>query len=206
MKITLSNGEKISNDMLRHLARKLDKSGKISIIEFLETFCYDDCDDVADALAEHMTESVGAWREAQKAVPIPVPEPPPAPKSKLERKIEKLEKKYQSELDTECQGPGRCALEGGRCGQFLPGRGCQPLPGERQVYDPKAAAVQALSGISEPSVVKETVTGNSASKDALGGGQASDDGDLLKRITKLESTLSTKGMAGGKHTLALQFL
>jgi len=67
MKITLSNGEKISSDMLRHLARKLDKSGKISIIEFLETFCFDDCDDVADALAEHMTSVLFRHRHAIRA-------------------------------------------------------------------------------------------------------------------------------------------
>merc|ERR1712007_229074 len=51
MKIILSTGEKVTNDTLRHVARKLDKSGHISIIEFLQAFCFEDTDDVADALA-----------------------------------------------------------------------------------------------------------------------------------------------------------
>jgi len=67
MKVTLSNGEKVTNDMLRHLARKINKTGHISIIEFLETFCYDDCDDVADALAEHMTSVLFRHRHAVRA-------------------------------------------------------------------------------------------------------------------------------------------
>jgi Ca2+-binding EF-hand superfamily protein len=64
MKVVLSNGEKITNDMLRHLARKLDKTGQISVIEFLEAFCFDDTDDVADALAEHMVAVLFRHRHA----------------------------------------------------------------------------------------------------------------------------------------------
>jgi len=67
MQVVLSNGEKITNDTLRRLAKQLDKSGQISIIEFLEAFCFEDTDDVADALAEHMVAVLFRHRHAIRA-------------------------------------------------------------------------------------------------------------------------------------------
>merc|ERR1711871_1689975 len=62
--VVLSDGSKVTQDMLRHLVRRLDKSGQISILEFLEAFCFEETDDVADALAEHMVAVLFRHRHA----------------------------------------------------------------------------------------------------------------------------------------------
>lgn len=54
MQITLSDGQLEDDAHLRCLAKALDKGGKISLIEFLGAFCFEDNDGVTDALADHM--------------------------------------------------------------------------------------------------------------------------------------------------------
>lgn len=52
--ITLSDGGCEDDSHLKALATSLDKGGKISLLEFLGAFCFEDNDGVTDALAEHM--------------------------------------------------------------------------------------------------------------------------------------------------------
>merc|ERR1712100_299198 len=54
MDIKFATGEHEDDHHLQCLAKKLDAGGKISIIEFLGAFCFEDNHGVTDALAEHM--------------------------------------------------------------------------------------------------------------------------------------------------------
>merc|ERR1712050_262652 len=55
MRIVLSNGQKMTLETLRAVTRNIGHQGTISIMGFLEAFCYPDDDNAASALAEHMT-------------------------------------------------------------------------------------------------------------------------------------------------------
>jgi Ca2+-binding EF-hand superfamily protein len=65
--ITLANGGVESDAHLKFLAKSLDKGGKISILEFLGAFSYEDNDGIADALAEHMVSVLFRFRHALAA-------------------------------------------------------------------------------------------------------------------------------------------
>lgn len=69
--IKLDNGQSISQDLIRRCGLLLDRSGKISILEFLEAFSIEDSaednDAMADALAEHMLAVLFRYRQAVRA-------------------------------------------------------------------------------------------------------------------------------------------
>jgi len=60
--IRLSNQQKLDVVMLRKLVHMLDKAGEISVIEFMEAFCYEDHMGIGDTLAEHMTSVLFRYR------------------------------------------------------------------------------------------------------------------------------------------------
>jgi len=65
--ITFSNGAKLDLPMLKKLAKFLDKSGSISVFEFLEGLSFDDCDGVGDVLAEHILSVLFRYRHILRA-------------------------------------------------------------------------------------------------------------------------------------------
>merc|ERR1711972_729695 len=65
--IVLSSGEKLTEKKLKFVTKFLGKGGMISVMEFLESFCYEDRDGVADALAEHMVSVLFRYRHALRA-------------------------------------------------------------------------------------------------------------------------------------------
>lgn len=67
LQITLSDGVVERDTHLRTLAKSLDRNGKISVLEFLGAFSFDDSSGVADALAEHMLAVLYRHRHAALA-------------------------------------------------------------------------------------------------------------------------------------------
>jgi hypothetical protein len=153
-----------------------------------------------DALAEHMNEAVGSWKEAQKAVPEAPPKPKPTEKSKIEKTLEKMEKKFgKTEGERECQ----CILDGGRCGRFVKGKGCVAVPG---------AVAETTDGATE----KAKMAGAPGMDGASGGDAAGDsaaekkkessDESLLSRVEELETQLKSKLGKSKKKVATLKFL
>jgi Ca2+-binding EF-hand superfamily protein len=65
--ITLSNQQRLDVVLLRTLAKSLQKHDQISVLEFMQAFCYEDHNGIADTLAEHMVSVLFRYRHTIRA-------------------------------------------------------------------------------------------------------------------------------------------